>query len=239
MLQQTSFKDAKSAVRPLSPNYLTTNFKNSLNSLPAVPSSFKVFISLGSTTTTSLITIHPTNRQLFLKSSSGSGGFTSVRLLLNTYNSFNTLLFNVLYFNMKVLSFGNSVFRQEICALNWDYLTPYLYLHKFNKLSIFFQPNRLNDKFPKIFRFFKTNGFHASIVYDSNYHKRTVYYLQRLSFYSIGIIPANMPKYTLNVSLPTLNDSLLMHLFMMRLFLRVNQSVRKSKFDLSYSFWKA
>lgn len=96
--------------------------------------------------------------------------------------------------------------------------------------SIFFQPNKLNDKFPKIFKFLRINGFHTAIVYDTNYHKKTVYYLQRLSFFSIGIVPANLPKYTLNVSLPTLNDSLLMHLFTIRLFTRIKQDVDNKLF---------
>ena len=199
--------------------------------------SFKVFISLGSTTASGLITVHPTNRQLFLKTSSGSGSFTSLKMLFLTYKNFNTLLFNVIHHDIKLLSFGSSVFRQEISAINWNYLSYYSSVFKFNNLSIFFQPNKLNDKLPKIFKFWKINGFHTSVVYDCNYHKRTVYYLQRLSFFSIGIIPANMPKYVLNVSLPTLNDNLLMHLYALRLFVKIKQKSNKLSHSGLQSLW--
>jgi hypothetical protein len=199
--------------------------------------SFKTFVSVGSTTVSGLLSVHPSNRQLFLKTSAGSGNFISLRLLFQVYKSFNSLLFSVLYYNIKLLSFGNSVFRQDISAINWSYISYYSSVFKFNNLSIFFQPNKLNDKFPKAFKFLKMNGFHTSVVYDSNYHKRTIYYLQRLSFFSIGIIPANMPKYTLNVSLPTLNDTLLMHLYMLRLFVKTKQKSDNKSFKSLYSLW--
>lgn len=198
---------------------------------------FKTFISIGSTTTSSLITIHPSNKQLFLKASSGSGSFTSIKMLYGIYKNFNKLVYNLLYYDLKILSFGNSVFRQELLALNWNCLSYYYSVFKLNNNSIFFQPNKLNDKFPKIFKFFKINGFYTAIVYDANYHKRTIYYLQRLSFFSVGIVPANLPKYTLNVSLPSLNDTLLMHLFTLKLFTYIKQDVDNKLFSSFYKLW--
>lgn len=216
--------------------FISDHATNDLLSSRAL-ASFKTFISLGSTTSSGLLTVHPTNRQLFLKTSSGSGSFTSLKMLFLTYKNFNTLLFNVIHYDIKLLSFGSSVFRQEISAINWNYLSYYSSVFKFNNLSIFFQPNKLSDRFPKIFKFLKINGFHTAVVYDCNYHKRTVYYLQRLSFFSIGIIPANMPKYVLNVSLPTLNDNLLMHLYALRLFVRIKQKSNKLSHSGLQSLW--
>ena len=201
-------------------------------------STFKTFVSIGSTTTNSLITVHPSNKQMFLKSTSGSGNFTSIRLLYCIYKNFNKLVYNMLYYNLKILSFGNSIFRQEILAMNWNFFSHYYSLFKLANSSIFFQPNKLNDKFPKIFKFLRINGFHTAIVYDTNYHKKTVYYLQRLSFFSIGIVPANLPKYMLNVSLPILNDSLLMHLFTIRLFTYIKQDVDNKLFLSFYRLWR-
>jgi len=200
--------------------------------------SFKVFVSLGSSTPRSLLKVHPSNKQLFLKVTVSGGNFTSLRLLFNVYDNLHSLLFNVLYSDIKLLSFGSSAFRQEIAALNWGYLSSYTSVFRLNNLSIFFRPNKLNDKFPKAFKFLRINGFHTSIVYDPNYHKRTIYYLQRLSFFSIGIVPANLPKYTLNVSLPTLNDTLLSHLFMLRLFMSISKSSKFKVFKTSQVLWK-
>ena len=200
-------------------------------------SSFKSFVLLGSSSTSGLLKVHPSNKQFFLKIASSGGGFTSLRLLFNVYNKFNSLLFNITYFDIKLLSFGNSVFRQEIAAINWGHITYYIALFKLSNMSIFFRPNKLNDKLPKVFKFLKLNGFHTSIVYDCNYHKRTIYYLHRLNFFSIGIVPANMPKYTLSVSLPTLNDTLLSHLFMVRLFVKIQRISRLKFFKQANSLW--
>lgn len=238
---KSQFMSSNTAISPINKLLITKTFVDSNASGDLLSSrtfaSFKTFVSVGSTTVSGLLSVHPSNRQLFLKTSSGSGNFISLRLLFQVYKTFNSLLFSVLYYNIKLLSFGNSVFRQDISAINWSYISYYSSIFKFNNLSIFFQPNKLNDKFPKAFKFLKMNGFHTSVVYDSNYHKRTIYYLQRLSFFSIGIIPANMPKYTLNVSLPTLNDTLLMHLYMLRLFVKTKQKSDNKSFKSLYSLW--
>ena len=98
----------------------TTSFIN--NSVRLIDSksltSFKVFTSLGSNTASGLLDIHPTNRGLFLKSSSGTGNYTSIKLHYHVYKSFEALVYNLLYFNINLISFGNSVFKQEISALN-------------------------------------------------------------------------------------------------------------------------
>jgi len=240
-LGQTSYYIA-TCDTPILNKQLTTNYFLELNPKSVILksdaiSSFKSFVLLGSSSTNGLLKVHPSNKQFFLKIASSGGGFTSLRLLFNVYNKFNSLLFNVIYFDIKLLSFGNSVFRQEIAAINWGYITYYTTLLKLSNMSIFFKPNKLSDKLPKIFRFLKLNGFHTSIVYDCNYHKRTIYYLHRLNFFSIGIIPANMPKYTLSISLPTLNDTLLAHLFMLRLFVKMQRLSRLKLFNQANTLW--
>lgn len=109
----TNFTDKNLSTKAFVNNYAVNGLLDS-----KAFTSFKTFVSLGSTTTSGLLTVHPTNRQLFLKTSSGSGSFTSLKMLFLTYKNFNTLLFNVIHHDIKLLSFGNSVFRQEISAIN-------------------------------------------------------------------------------------------------------------------------
>ena len=86
-----------------------------------------------------------------------------------------------------------------------------------------------------LFKFFKLNGFYTAIVYDAMMHKNTIYYLQRLNYFSIGIVPANLPKYTLSVAIPSINENSLNHLFLLKLFSTVSQ---EAKLQLFKSFKK-
>lgn len=83
-------------------------------------------------------------------------------------------------------------------------------------------------KYPKItnhgtyvFQTLKNLGFSVGIVSDVLYHNKTIYYLQRLNFYSIGLVPVNYSLHTVNFAIPTANDNLFSQAFFVRLLLRV------------------
>jgi len=107
--------------------------------------------------------------------------------------------------------------------MNWENLKKYAFIFKYNYYPIFFKPSKLDDSLPLIFRLFKQSGIISTLIVDSLYHTKTIYYLHRFEFYTIGLIEGNKPKYTLNTSLPALGDSLLSQLFFIRSILVINK----------------
>jgi hypothetical protein len=178
---------------------------------------FKVFHTISFLNYNSKVTIHPTQKHYYLSYSSGGSSLYSISLLYNLFSKIVLLLFNIYYFNIKFLSFGSNATKSDILAISWSHLSLYKHSFRYSPQSIFFTPNKMNDKYPFIFPFWKLQGYNVSIVYDVTYHLKTLYYLHRFNFYSIGFIPANLPKYKLSLAVPVLNDSWLTQLFLLRI----------------------
>jgi hypothetical protein len=156
---------------------------------------------------------------------SGNGGFTNVRLFFSLYKKFFNLLYNLVYFSIPRLVFSSNVFREESCSLNWESLSRHLFIWRYNFHSLFYKPSKLDDKLPLTFSMFKQVGISSGIIIDSLYHSKTIYYLHRAEFYSIGIVEGNKSKYILNAALPALGESILSQLFFVRTLITINKLV--------------
>jgi hypothetical protein len=156
---------------------------------------------------------------------SGNGGFTNVKLFFSLYKNFFNLLYSLTYFNVSKLIFSSNVFREEACALNWEHLSEQLFIWRYNYHSLFYKPSKLDDKLPTTFLLFKQAGINSGIVIDSLYHAKTIYYLHRAEFYSLGLVEGNKSKYVLNASLPALSENILSQLFFIRTLLLINKLV--------------
>jgi hypothetical protein len=135
------------------------------------------------------------------------------------------LLYSITYFNMPKLLFSSNVFREETCSLNWESLSSYIFIWRYNFHSLFYKPSKLDDKLPLTFLLFKQSGISSGVVIDSLYHAKTIYYLHRAEFYSIGLVEGNKSKYALNAALPALGENILSQLFFIRTMLTINKLV--------------
>lgn len=178
---------------------------------------FKLFTNLSSYNRKHLLRIHHSYKINGLLNGSGNGGFNNVKTFYSLYSRFFNILYTLVHFNIQRLVFSNNIFREEACALNWESLSQHLFIWKYNYHSLFYKPSKLDDKLPQTFSLFKQAGITSSIVIDSSYHSKTIYYLHRAEFYSIGVTEGNKSKYLLNTTLPALGESILTQLFFVRI----------------------
>lgn len=181
-----------------------------------IKSSFKLFSSVSSYNRKKLLKPHHTFVIDGYINSGENGGFSNIRLFFNAYKRFYLLLQTLIYHNISKLVFTGPFFKDESCAMNWQSLSSYLFIWKYNYYSIFYRPSKLDDRLPMIFSLFKQAGITSSLISDTLYHSKTVYYLHRYNIYSIGFVEGNKPKHVLNVSLPALGDNILSQLFFIR-----------------------
>jgi hypothetical protein len=74
-------------------------------------------------------------------------------------------------------------------------------------------------------------NFHTAMILDVFYHAKTIYYLNITGFYTFGLVPTNTNKYTLNLSLPTTQESILSQVFFIRFLLVSKKHTEKSIFN--------
>lgn len=187
--------------------------------------SFKLFTQVSLYNRKKLFRPHHTFNVDGYINSGENGGFSNVRLFYAAYRKFYSLLYTMIHFNVPSLIFSNAIFREEACSLNWEHLSNHLFIWKYNYHSLFYKPSKLDDRLPMIFSLFKQSGIVSSLIIDSLYHSKTIYYLHRHNIYSIGFVEGNKPKHVLNSSLPALGDTLLSQLFFIRSFVTLKKIV--------------
>lgn len=80
-------------------------------------------------------------------------------------------------------------------------------------------------------------NFHTAMVLDVFYHAKTIHYLNIMNFYTFGLVPTNTSKYTLNLSLPTTQESILSQIFFIRFLLVSKKNTEKSIFNNLFGKW--
>jgi hypothetical protein len=146
-------------------------------------------------------------------------------MFFSLYKKFFYLLYNLIYFNIPKLLFTSNIFREEACSLNWSNLSHHLFIWRYNFHSLFYKPSKLDDQLPLTFTLFRQIGISSSIVIDTLYHAKTIYYLHRAEFYSIGLVEGNKSKYTLNAALPALGENILSQLFFIRALITIKKLI--------------
>jgi len=184
-----------------------------------VKTSFKLFVNLSSYNRKHLLKVHHSYIHDGLLNSNGNGGFTNLKLFFSLYKKFIYMLYHLFYYNITNLIFSSNIFKEETCSLNWSNLSDKLFIWKYNYYSIFYRQTKLDDRLPSVFNIFKSSGISSSIIVDTLYHNKTIYYLRRSQFYTLGLVEGNNTKYIVDASLPALSESILTQLFFIRTIL--------------------
>ena len=153
------------------------------------------------------------------------------------WKNYHYLLFNLFFYDIKLLSFSNSFFINETNALNF-------FINKSNLLNfrrinpfIFFTLSQIIDYGDMLFRKLRYNGINTSLVIDTIQHSKTLYYLKYNRFFNIGLVtPSSYSKY-LDVYLPVGSNSLFTQLFTIRYFLILKKQANLYSFQDKVKIW--
>ena len=66
---------------------------------------------------------------------------------------------------------------------------------------------------------------------------KTIYYLRRTSFYSIGLVPTIYNAYTVDLALPTAYESVFTQIFFVRFLMRIKQDASSTEFSNLRQIW--
>jgi hypothetical protein len=196
---------------------------------------FRLYLRVTSVSAQPLFAVHAGFRFLFLAHSKSAASVISISGLRARWHTAYLLLFNLSYFNMELLTFGTSIFRKELLSFNWKCLTGLRFIWKYTLPFLHLRPNKITNLGYFVFNRMFVAGAHAALVLDVSYHKRTLYYLHRTGFYTVGLVPTNYPPFTVNFAIPTGVDSVFTQLFFIRFVIRVRHNSKRLRYDRSRS----
>ena len=181
--------------------------------------------------------IHPTARTYFLDDRRSAGGIFNPTRLFRRWQDFYLLLFNLFFYKINMLYFGNRVFKRQVLALNWLALNKFTYIWSFAQPYLYHRINALDAAATHTFQYLLARNFHTAFVFDSTFHHKTLHYLHKWGFYTIGSVSITHDMNTINFALPVAADSLTMHLFCLRLVSHIKRFSEGYHFQDYQNYW--
>lgn len=153
------------------------------------------------------------------------------------WSSTQSLLVNLFYYDIKILSFGSKLLSNEILSLNWKLATPNLLTHSTFDKSFFFTSAKTGPLYSKSFLRLSKFNIENAFVFDLNFHQRTIFFLRRYKFFTLGIVASTQNPWLLDYSIPVFSSNILTQYYFIKLFLYTFSTSRYLYFSNCKSLW--
>lgn len=207
-------------------NTYHTNFKNLTNQIWS-KKLYLAYIKLNAGFNQSTLQPHNSQQVYYYLNKQSNIGIWNVTKLVSVWHNILTFIENIFFYSVEYLIFSNNYFKYESLSLNWKKLALIKSFWKYTYPFIFFLNNKTTQKTELYFRFLLQKGFRVSFVIDIFYHKKTIFYFNKLKFISIGPTPVSSNLYLLNLSLPVNSNSVFSNLFFIRFLLKLKKKNSK------------
>lgn len=162
--------------------------------------------------------------------STSNAGFINIRGLFIIFKNFYYLMYNLSFFNIKILYFGNNFFKTELISLNHAVSTSFSKHWRYSYNFFTIRSTKIFNNGWLIFDKLKSRKFNVVLVIDIFYHRKTFYYLNRSGFFTLAPVPINYNPLVVNLPLPTSSDNFVTQLFFINLVLIIYKNTRYEKF---------
>lgn len=197
---------------------------------------FKVFLtSSSSKPNTSLAKSYIIKFNYIYPSSSTS--FISLQRLFTIWKNYYTLMYNIFYYKVNIITFVNSFFIREVAALNWFMNKQLKNIWRYIQPFFFFKSGQIFNLSNFFFTQLRENNVNTSLVLDVFSNKKNLYYLSRYNFFTIGLVTANSYSKYIDFYVITTNDSIYTQLFFVRYLLSIKKVSENQLFFLQKNYW--
>lgn len=220
-------------------NILNNNFKSStFTNNYLLLKTFKTFLLSNTASNSTLYVPHASFSTFYLSHFKGGSIILNISKFFKKWKLAYALLYNLFFYKIPLLVFTPSFFKSENLAINWVELKQFSFLWRYIKPFLTFKSNKINDYGEFIFRKLKILGFNVGLITDVLYHSKSIYYLRRLNYYSIGLVPTIYHAKTLDLAIPTTNDSLISQVFFIRFVLKIKKVSLSARLLSLRKLWK-
>jgi len=147
------------------------------------------------------------------------------------------LFFNLFFYKIDILAFGSSFFKTELLALNWQSMNKFKFMWRYTRPILTLKSNKITIYGDFIFNRLSLLGMRFGLVVDVLYHSKTIYYLRRAGFYTVGLVPVNHNANTLDFAIPASSDSLLTQVFLLRFLTTIKQNTATTRYHNTRGIW--
>ena len=115
------------------------------------------------------------------------GGLTNLNQYFFKWLNLISLLKNIWFYNLRFGLFTNKFLKKEELFLNWEFLNQNLSFFKRTQSSLFNENPAYGVKSLKVFKELVRGKINGVIITDTNFRKRTLYYLKTTGVFTITL----------------------------------------------------
>lgn len=153
------------------------------------------------------------------------------------WKNFYYLIFNLFYYDLRLVTFSNPFFLREASTLNWFFNKHLLNTFKFSYPFMFFKMSHIVNYGNIFFRKMRYYNINTSIVLDSLYHSKTLFYLKNNNFFNISVVTPSSFSRLVDIYLPVTSNSLFVQLFVIRYLLIIKKTTNSHSFKEKKKLW--
>ena len=199
---------------------------------------FKSYIRVNSNSLSTLTVPHFTFKHFYLGYRRGGMAVLNVNKFFARWKDVYYLMFNLFFYKIDTLTFGTSFFKQELLSLNWQSMKKFKFMWRYTRPFLSLRSNKITTYGDFVFYRLNLLGMRLGLIIDVLYHSKTIYYLHRSGFYTVGLVPINYNINTLNFAIPSTSDSLLTQIFFIRFLSLIKQNTSLTQFNSASKLWR-
>jgi hypothetical protein len=161
----------------------------------------------------------------------------SPKRFFHKWQNIYSFLYNVFYFNHLPLVFGSKFFKKEIHSLNW-YLNEFT-LDSWRYASFFltFYISIYNRKLNFFFKQLRDQKFAFALITDLEYHFKMLFYLRKLKWFTLALVPSNLNPWSVSVSLPIFKNDFYAQFFFIKLLVLIRKQALLAQHKICKAVW--
>lgn len=199
--------------------------------------SFKSFLRVNNSSNSTITIPHFSFKYFFLGYKRGGLAVLNIRKFFTRWKDTYYLMFNLFFYQIDTLTFGTSFFKSEILSLNWQSMNKFKFMWRYTRPFLALRPNKITTYGDFVFYRLSLLGMRIGVVVDILYHSKTIYYLHRSNFYTIGLVPINHNITSLSFAIPSASDSVLSQVFFIRFTSLIQQSTSTLRYQQVKALW--
>ena len=161
----------------------------------------------------------------------------NVKALFSRWLSTFHLLYTLFTHKTNITIFSNAVFMDEVNTLNYFQLNVDYRLFSRVQPSFYFSEPSYGLESLLVFTKLLRTQLDTTVITDVNCHKKTLFYLQSINSYTIGLVPGNYNQWVFSYPIPTTLESFLPQYFFLKWFHLTQQlAARDTAFNYE-SYW--
>ena len=186
--------------------------------------SFKTFLVGSMSTSHQVFTPHSSFASFYVTQKKGGASIINLGKFFQKWKLSYYLFYNLFYYKIYLLTFTSSFFKKEALAFNWSECRQFEHTWRYIKPFLFLKPNKINDSAEFIFRKLKYLQLNTALITDISYHQKTIYYLKRLNYFTLGLVPTLYHLKSVDFAIPVASESLLNQVYFVRFILSIKQN---------------